>query len=297
MTSPHSLSAESLTLAYGDRTIVEGMDLQIPPGRITAIVGANGCGKSTLLRALARLMAPRAGQVILDGEALHGRPTKEIARIMGLLPQGPVAPEGIAVADLVGRGRHPHQKLLARWNQHDYDVVAQSLEATGIADLADRPVDELSGGQRQRVWIAMALAQETDILLLDEPTTFLDVAHQVEVLDLLTDLNRERGTTIVMVLHDMNLAARYADHMFALRSGRLVAGGPPREVVTSELIRDVFDLDALVIPDPLSGTPIILPRGRHHITRRVHAPEASSRSPRTRPDQDRESRWAPPLAL
>ena len=297
MNPPHTLSAESLTLAYGDRTIVEGMDLEIPPGRITAIVGANGCGKSTLLRALARLMAPRAGQVILDGETLHGRPTKEIARVMGLLPQGPVAPEGIAVADLVGRGRHPHQKLLARWSQHDCDVVARSLEATGIADLADRAVDELSGGQRQRVWIAMALAQETDILLLDEPTTFLDVAHQVEVLDLLTDLNRERVTTIVMVLHDMNLAARYADHLFALRSGRLVAAGPPREVVTSELIRDVFDLDALVIPDPLSGTPIILPRGRHHVTRSVHASERSTRSPEARPDPDRESRWAPPLAL
>jgi iron complex transport system ATP-binding protein len=297
MTRPHTLSAESLTLAYGDRTIVEGMDLHIPPGRITAIVGANGCGKSTLLRALARLMAPRAGQVILDGEALHGRPTKEVARIMGLLPQGPVAPEGIAVADLVGRGRHPHQKLLARWSKHDYDVVAQSLDATGIADLADRPVDELSGGQRQRVWIAMALAQETDILLLDEPTTFLDVAHQIEVLDLLTDLNRERGTTIVMVLHDMNLAARYADHMFALRSGRLVADGPPSEVVTSELIRDVFELDALVIPDPLSGTPIILPRGRHHVTGPVRASEASTRTPQARPEPDRESRWAPPLAL
>jgi iron complex transport system ATP-binding protein len=297
MNAPHTLSAESLTLAYGDRTIVQGMDLAIPPGRITAIVGANGCGKSTLLRALARLLAPRAGQVILDGEALHTLPTKEIARVMGLLPQGPVAPEGIAVADLVGRGRHPHQKLLARWSPHDYDVVAQSLAATGIADLADRAVDELSGGQRQRVWIAMALAQETDILLLDEPTTFLDVAHQVEVLDLLTDLNRERGTTIVMVLHDMNLAARYADHMFALRSGRLVAAGPPQEVVTSELIRDVFDLDALVIPDPLSGTPIILPRGRHHVTRSVHAPQLTTRSPEARPDPDRESRWAPPLAL
>jgi iron complex transport system ATP-binding protein len=289
MTPPHTLSAEALTLAYGDQTIVQGMDLQIPPGRITAIVGANGCGKSTLLRALARLMAPRSGQVILDGEALHGRPTKEVARIMGLLPQGPVAPEGIAVADLVGRGRHPHQKLLERWSQHDYDVVAQSLEATGIADLADRAVDELSGGQRQRVWIAMALAQETDILLLDEPTTFLDVAHQIEVLDLLTDLNRERGTTIVMVLHDMNLAARYADHMFALRAGRLVADGPPHEVVTSELIRDVFDLDALVMPDPLSGTPIILPRGRHHVTRHAHASTVPTRSPQTEPDPVRES--------
>lgn len=261
----HRLAAESLTLAYGDRTIVERLDLQVPPGRITAIVGANGCGKSTLLRALARLLSPREGQVVLDGKALHSRPSKEVARTLGLLPQSPIAPEGIAVADLVGRGRHPHQKLLARWNERDYAVVAQSLAATGIEDLADRSVDELSGGQRQRVWIAMALAQETDILLLDEPTTFLDVAHQIEVLDLLTDLNRERGTTIVMVLHDMNLAARYADHLFALRSGRVVAEGAPGDVLTSELIRDVFDLDALVVPDPVSGSPIVLPRGRHHV--------------------------------
>lgn len=265
MTVSHSLSAESLALGYGDRVIIEGLDLQIPPGRITAIVGANGCGKSTLLRALARLIPPRSGQVVLDGKALHSRPTKEVARTLGLLPQSPIAPEGIAVADLVGRGRHPHQKLLARWSARDYEVVAQSLEATGTSDLADRAVDELSGGQRQRVWIAMALAQETDILLLDEPTTFLDVAHQVEVLDLLTDLNRERGTTIVMVLHDMNMAARYADHLYALRDGRVVAGGAPSEVVTSELIRDVFELDALVVPDPVSGAPIVLPRGRHHV--------------------------------
>jgi len=266
MTESHSLSAEGLTLSYGDRTIVEGLDLVIPPGRITAIVGANGCGKSTLLRALARLISPREGQVILDGKALHSRATKEIARTLGLLPQSPIAPEGIAVADLVGRGRHPHQKLLARWSSHDYEVVAQALAATGIEELADRSVDELSGGQRQRAWIAMALAQETDILLLDEPTTFLDVAHQVEVLDLLTDLNRDRGTTIVMVLHDMNLAARYADHLFALRSGRVVASGAPDDVMIGELIREVFDLDALVVPDPVSGSPIVLPRGRHHST-------------------------------
>lgn len=265
MTESHILAAEALTLSYGDRTIVEGLDLVIPPGRITAIVGANGCGKSTLLRALARLISPREGQVVLDGKALHGRPTKEIARTLGLLPQSPVAPEGIAVADLVGRGRHPHQKLLARWSAHDYEVVAGALAATGIADLAERSADELSGGQRQRVWIAMALAQETDILLLDEPTTFLDVAHQVDVLDLLTDLNRERGTTIVMVLHDINLAARYADHLFAVRDGGIVAGGSPSEIVTSELIREVFDLDALVVDDPVSGTPIVLPRGRHHV--------------------------------
>ncbi|WP_426325346.1 ABC transporter ATP-binding protein [Microbacterium sp. E-13] len=266
MTESHSLSTESLTLAYGDRTIVEGLDLIIPPGRITAIVGANGCGKSTLLRALARLISPREGQVVLDGKALHGRPTKEIARTLGLLPQSPIAPEGIAVADLVGRGRHPHQKLLARWSAHDYEVVARALSSTGIQDLADRSVDELSGGQRQRAWIAMALAQETDILLLDEPTTFLDVAHQVEVLDLLTDLNVERGTTIVMVLHDINLAARYSDHLFALDSGSIVASGAPRDVVTTELIRDVFDLDALVVSDPVSGSPIVLPRGRHHVS-------------------------------
>ncbi|MDT0143746.1 ABC transporter ATP-binding protein [Microbacterium sp. PRC9] len=282
MTDSHSLSAEGLTLSYGDRTIVEGLDLVIPPGRITAIVGANGCGKSTLLRALARLISPREGQVILDGKALHGRATKEIARTLGLLPQSPIAPEGIAVADLVGRGRHPHQKLLARWSSHDYEVVAQALAATGIEDLADRSVDELSGGQRQRAWIAMALAQETDILLLDEPTTFLDVAHQVEVLDLLTDLNRDRGTTIVMVLHDMNLAARYADHLFALRSGRVVASGAPGEVMTGELIREVFDLDALVVPDPVSGAPIVLPRGRHHVSPRVPvaaAPLAAAPTP------------------
>ncbi|MEZ3160112.1 ABC transporter ATP-binding protein [Microbacterium sp. BWT-B31] len=271
MTATHSLSAEALTLAYGDRTIIEGLDLQIPPGRITAIVGANGCGKSTLLRALARLIPARAGRVVLDGKDLHARHTKEVARTLGLLPQSPIAPEGIAVADLVGRGRHPHQKMLARWSPRDYEIVAQSLEATGTADLADRSVDELSGGQRQRVWIAMALAQETDILLLDEPTTFLDVAHQVEVLDLLTDLNRDRGTTIVMVLHDMNMAARYADHLFALRDGRVVASGAPQEVLTADLIREVFDLDALVVPDPVSGSPIVLPRGRHHVV----APDAA----------------------
>ena len=265
MTEPHSLSAESLTLAYGDRTIVEGLDLHVPPGRITAIVGANGCGKSTLLRALARLIPAREGRIVLDGKALHARPTKEISRILGLLPQAPIAPEGIVVADLVGRGRHPHQKLLARLSARDYEIVAQALAATGTAEFADRSVDELSGGQRQRVWIAMALAQETEILLLDEPTTFLDLAHQVEVLDLLTDLNRDRGTTIVMVLHDMNLAARYADHLFAMRDGRIVTSGPPSEVMTSELIREVFELDALVVPDPVSGAPIVLPRGRHHV--------------------------------
>ncbi|QDZ13758.1 ABC transporter ATP-binding protein [Humibacter ginsenosidimutans] len=264
MTQQHQLTAERLTLGYGDRTVVDDLTLAIPAGRVTAIIGANGCGKSTLLRAMARILTPKAGHVILDGKSLQQRATKEIARTLGLLPQSPVAPEGIAVADLVGRGRNPHQRLLARWSERDYEAVAEALAVTGITDLADRAVDELSGGQRQRVWIALALAQNTDILLLDEPTTFLDVSHQIEVLDLLADLNRDRGTTIVMVLHDMNLAARYADHLVAMREGRVVAEGGPSEVMTSELIRAVFELDSLVMPDPVSGTPLVLPRGRHH---------------------------------
>ncbi|WP_047523279.1 ABC transporter ATP-binding protein [Microbacterium sp. ZOR0019] len=265
MTVSHSLSAEGVTLAYGDRTVIDGLDLQIAPGRITAIVGANGCGKSTLLRSLARLLSPTEGQVVLDGASVHSRPTKEVARILGLLPQSPIAPEGIAVADLVGRGRHPHQKMLARWSAHDYEVVADALDATGISDLADRSVDELSGGQRQRVWIAMALAQETDILLLDEPTTFLDVAHQVEVLDLLTDLSVSRGTTIVMVLHDLNLAARYADELVAMKDGRVHAAGAPQEVVTADLVEEVFGLANQITIDPVSGTPMVTPIGRHHV--------------------------------
>ncbi|WP_292836045.1 ABC transporter ATP-binding protein [Microbacterium sp.] len=265
MTESHHLAAETLSLAYGDRLVVEGLDLQLPAGAVTAIVGANGCGKSTLLRALARLLPARSGRVVLDDSDIRTRPTKEVARILGLLPQSPVAPEGIAVADLVGRGRHPHQRALARWNAKDDAAVADALAATGTADLADRALDELSGGQRQRVWIAMALAQETDILLLDEPTTFLDVAHQVEILDLIRDLNDDNGTTIVMVLHDMNMAARYADHLVALSSGRIVAAGAPSDVITSQMIREVFGVDCQVIEDPVSGAPLVLPRGRHRI--------------------------------
>ena len=261
----HRLAAEGLALAYGDRAVVSDLDLQIRTGAITTIVGANGCGKSTLLRAFARLLPPQAGRVVLDGREIHRTPTKQIACEIGLLPQNPIAPEGIAVADLVGRGRHPHQRMLARWSAKDYQVVAESLEATDIADLADRSVDELSGGQRQRVWIAMALAQETGILLLDEPTTFLDVAHQIEVLDLLTDLNRSRGTTIVMVLHDLNLAARYADELVAMKDGQIHASGEPDRVVTEDLVRDVFGMNSRVIPDPVSGSPVVLPMGRHHV--------------------------------
>lgn len=265
MTDSHRLAAEGLSLGYRDRLVIDALDLEVPAGRVTAIVGANGCGKSTLLRALARLLPAQSGRVVLDGADIRSRPSKDVARMLGLLPQSPVAPEGIAVADLVGRGRHPHQRALARWSARDYAVVADALAATGTSDLADRAVDELSGGQRQRVWIALALAQETDILLLDEPTTFLDVAYQVEILDLLRDLNHDRGTTIVMVLHDVNMAARYADHIIALSSGRIVAAGAPADVITPQMIRDVFDLDCAVIEDPVSGTPLVLPRGRHRV--------------------------------
>ncbi|WP_436761096.1 ABC transporter ATP-binding protein [Streptosporangium sp. V21-05] len=265
MTTSHSLAAEGLTLGYGDRVVVESLDLAVPPGGVTVIVGANACGKSTLLRSLSRLLRPREGRVVLDGREVHRMPAKELARTLGLLPQSPVAPEGITVLDLVGRGRHPHQGIFSRWNAGDDAAVAAALEATRTTDLADRAVDELSGGQRQRVWIAMALAQQTDLLLLDEPTTFLDASHQIEVLDLLTDLNRTRGTTVVMVLHDLNLAARYADHLIALADGRIHASGPPVDVLTEDNVRAVFGLDSRIIEDPVSGRPLMLPIGRHHV--------------------------------
>lgn len=264
MTLAHTLSVAGATLAYDDRVVVDGLDLDVAAGRISVIVGPNACGKSTLLRAMARILTPRAGAVLLDSENLHGLPTRQVARVLGLLPQSPIAPEGIVVADLVARGRNPHQGILRRWSSGDDVAVAEALAATGTLDLAERCVDELSGGQRQRVWIAMALAQQTDLLLLDEPTTFLDVTHQIEVLDLLTTLNRTRGTTIVMVLHDLNLAARYADVLVAMKDGRLVAQGPPGEVVTEDLVRDVFALESRVIADPTSGSPLVLPLGRFH---------------------------------
>ncbi|MEA4945181.1 MAG: ABC transporter ATP-binding protein [Propionicimonas sp.] len=264
MTADHTLTAERLSLGYGDRVVIEDLELAVPPGRVTAIVGANACGKSTLLRSMSRLLAPRGGQVVLDGQDVHRMPARQLARTLGLLPQSPIAPDGITVADLVGRGRHPHQGIWSRWSAADDLAVAEALEATDTVDLADRAVDELSGGQRQRVWIAMVLAQRTDLLLLDEPTTFLDVTHQVEVLDLLTDLNHHRGTTIVMVLHDLNLAARYADHLVALADGRVHAAGIPADVLCEETVRAVFGLDSRVITDPVSGRPLMLPIGRHH---------------------------------
>lgn len=279
MTTDHQLTAEHLTLGYGDRTVVSSLDLVVPPGRITVIVGANACGKSTLLRSMSRLLAPREGRVVLDGKEVHRLPAKELARTLGLLPQSPVAPEGITVSDLVGRGRHPHQSMFSRWNEKDDAAVASALEATATEPLADRAVDELSGGQRQRVWIAMALAQQTDLLLLDEPTTFLDASHQIDVLDLLTDLNRSRGTTIVMVLHDLNLAARYADHLIALADGTLHSFGTPAEVLTEETVRAVFGLESRVVEDPVSGRPLMLPIGRHHVRERPGPQEPSSAEP------------------
>ncbi|WP_116245405.1 ABC transporter ATP-binding protein [Nocardiopsis sp. FIRDI 009] len=258
-----SLETEGLTLGYGEEPVVHDLTVSVPPGVVTSIVGANGCGKSTLLRGMARLLTPRSGRVLLNGSDIHALATRDVARIVGLLPQNPVAPEGITVADLVGRGRYPHQGWFRRWTAEDDRAVQEALTATDTLDLAERPVDELSGGQRQRVWIAMTLAQRTDLLLLDEPTTFLDIAHQVEVLDLLLELNRTRGTTVVMVLHDLNLAARYSDHLVAMREGRVHASGRPRDVVTEDLVRDVFGLSAKVYPDPVSGTPSLSPLVRN----------------------------------
>jgi iron complex transport system ATP-binding protein len=258
------LEARHLTLGYGDAPIVEDLSVRIPDHRVTVLVGANACGKSTLLRGLSRLLRPLTGHALLDGKAIHTLPTREVARTLGLLPQAPVVPDGVTVVDLVGRGRHPHRAALTPWSSTDEAVVAEALRLTGTLDLADRTVDALSGGQRQRVWLAMALAQDTDLLLLDEPTTYLDIAHQVEVLDLLLDLNRDRGTTVVMVLHDLGLAARYADHLVVMRQGRLHAQGRPSEVVTEAMVEEVFGLHCRVLPDPVAGTPLIVPIGRHH---------------------------------
>lgn len=274
----HTLTANQLCAGYGDAEILHGLDLAVPSGRITVIVGANACGKSTLLRIMSRLLSPKQGHVLLDGKSIHHTPPRELARTLGLLPQSPVAPEGITVADLVSRGRHPHQTLFSRWTKRDDEAVAAALDATQTAGLAERPVDELSGGQRQRVWIAMALAQQTDILLLDEPTTFLDISHQVEVLDLLTDLNRQRGTTIVMVLHDLNLAARYADYLVAMRDGKVEITGAPEEVLTQDTVRQVFGLESQIMTDPVSGRPIMLPIGRHRLAATTAVPHYKEHS-------------------
>lgn len=258
-----TLQAEQIHLAYDGKSIIESLDLQIPPGQITALVGPNGCGKSTLLRGLARLLKPHTGSVFLDGKAIHALSTKEVARQIGILPQSPVAPEGLTVHELVAQGRYPHQGWLQQWSTEDERVVRDALAITNMADFADRPLDTLSGGQRQRAWIAMSLAQQTEILLLDEPTTFLDLAYQLEVLDLLLDLN-EQGRTIVMVLHDLNQACRYADHLVAMRQGEIVAQGAPSLIVDEALIREVFQMECHVTVDPITGTPLCVPIGRKH---------------------------------
>jgi iron complex transport system ATP-binding protein len=253
------LSARGLAAGYPGRRVIEDLDLRIAPGRITVIIGANASGKSTLLAHLARLQAPLEGAVLLDDVDVRTVPRRRLARELGILPQQPIAPEGLTVAELVGRGRHPHRGLMGRWTAQDAAAVDEAMAATGIAELADRAIGELSGGQRQRVWIAMALAQDPRILLLDEPTTFLDLAHQIEVLDLLVRLNRDRGTTIVVVLHELGLAARYADDLVVMKDGRIVAHGAPADVLTAETVADAFGLEALVIPDPLTATPLVIP--------------------------------------
>ncbi|MDQ0272289.1 ABC transporter ATP-binding protein [Cytobacillus purgationiresistens] len=260
----HQFQTEEIVAGYDNKTILHGLNVDIPSNRINVIIGANACGKSTLLKTMARLIKPLSGKVILDGKSIDKIPPKQLARVLGILPQSPIVPEGISVTDLVGRGRYPHQSLFSGWTKKDYKAVAEAMEIMNITELANRNIDELSGGQRQRVWIAMALTQQTDILFLDEPTTFLDIAYQVEILDLLTDLNRKYGTTIVMVLHDINLSARYADHIFALRKGKLIAEGEPSKVITSKLVKEVFGLDCTVIADPISQSPLVIPKGRYH---------------------------------
>lgn len=256
------LSAENVTLAYDQRLIAEGLSVEIPDHSFTVIVGPNACGKSTLLRALSRMLKPSRGRVLLDGQVIQSMPAKKVARTLGLLPQSSIAPDGITVADLVGRGRYPHQGILRQWSAEDERVVQESMTRTGVAELADRYVDELSGGQRQRVWIAMALAQQTPLLLLDEPTTYLDIQHQIDVLDLCAELHEDQGRTLVAVLHDLNHAARYATHLIALKGGEVIAQGAPHDVVTAELVEEVFGLRCQVIDDPETGTPLVVPAAR-----------------------------------
>lgn len=256
--APSPLIAENLDLAYDQRQIVSDLDVSIPDGKFSVIVGPNACGKSTLLRALARLLPPAKGTVLLDGNNIEKMKTKKIAQRLGLLPQSSIAPDGITVAELVSRGRHPHQSFLRQWTDADEAAVLSALRATNTEELSSRLVDELSGGQRQRVWVAMVLAQETSLLLLDEPTTFLDVAYQIELLDLFSQLNHEYGHTLVAVLHDLNQACRYADEIIAMKDGSIVAQGPPETIITSELVHEVFGIECTVIDDPVTGAPMIV---------------------------------------
>ncbi|KOA20035.1 putative siderophore transport system ATP-binding protein YusV [Clostridium homopropionicum DSM 5847] len=256
------LQSSKLTLGYNDTIIIDELDLKIPTGQITVFVGANGCGKSTLLRSLARLLKPKSGQVLLEGEGFDSLSTKDIAKRLAILPQGPIAPEGLTVMQLVKQGRYPHQSWLKQWSREDEKIVNQVLEATKMKDLEDRNVNSLSGGQRQRAWIAMSLAQKTDIILLDEPTTYLDLAHQIEILDLLFELNEVEKRTIIMVLHDLNLACRYAHNIVAIQDKKIYAQGKPEDIITKEMVRDVFHMDSEITVDTLFGTPLCIPYGK-----------------------------------
>ncbi|MHC5257232.1 ABC transporter ATP-binding protein [Streptomyces sp. UC4497] len=262
-TAVNRLIADDVTLGYDQRVIAEKLSVEIPDNSFTVIVGPNACGKSTLLRALSRMLKPSAGRVLLDGSVIQSMPAKKVAKTLGLLPQSSVAPDGITVGDLVARGRYPHQGLLRQWSSDDERIVQESMASTGVAELAERYVDELSGGQRQRVWIAMALAQQTPLLLLDEPTTYLDIQHQIDVLDLCAELHEEQGRTLVAVLHDLNHAARYATHLIALRDGAVIAEGAPKDIVTAELVEQLFGMKCQVIDDPETGTPLVVPAARH----------------------------------
>jgi iron complex transport system ATP-binding protein len=265
------LETRSLTLAYGDQRIIHNLDFTVPEGRITVLIGANGSGKSTLLRSMARLLKPHSGTVLIDGRDIARSSTKEVARKLAILPQGPVAPEGISVLQLVKQGRYPHQSWLQQWSAVDEKCVREALEATRMSPFAERPVDALSGGQRQMAWIAMTLAQRTETILLDEPTTYLDMTHQIEILDLLFELNEREGRTIVMVLHDVNLACRYAHHLVAIKDGGVYAQGAPEHIVTVDMIRHVFQLETHIMTDPLFGTPLCLPAGKGRKIQRVTA--------------------------
>lgn len=260
-----AIAARSLTLSYQNQTIIDDLDITLPKGKVTVLIGSNGSGKSTLLRAFARLLKPHSGSVWVNGGDIQQKSTVNVAQELAILPQNPVAPEGINVRQLVSLGRYPWQNWLQQWSAQDEAEVDAALQRTGTTALADRPVEALSGGQRQRVWIAMTLAQNTGILLLDEPTTFLDLAHQIEVLDLLRDLNRQQNKTIVMVLHDLNLACRYADHLIAVHQRGVVAQGVPQAILSEALVKTVFDLNCRIIDDPFYGTPLVIPLSRDHV--------------------------------
>ncbi|WP_158736019.1 ABC transporter ATP-binding protein [Alteribacillus sp. YIM 98480] len=257
-----TIEGKNVTIGYGDTTIIDSLDVAIPKGKVTVLIGGNGCGKSTLLRSLSRLLKPDAGQIILEGADISKMRTKEIAKKMAVLPQSPTAPEGLTVLQLVKQGRYPYQSWAKQWSKKDEEAVTKALEAANMADFQDRPVDSLSGGQRQRAWIAMILAQNTETLFLDEPTTYLDMTHQIDILDLLFDLNKQNGRTIVMVLHDLNLACRYADHIIAIKDKTIYSQGKPEDIISCDLVRNVFQMECQVTEDPLFGTPLCIPYGK-----------------------------------